>query len=52
MMNMFNPFFDSSEETIDTTIYGTKVNVSMNSINDDHVITVNLINENGDTLSS
>lgn len=54
MMSMFNPFFDSSDsgETIDTTIYGTEVNVSMNSINDDYVITISLINEDGNILNS
>ena len=54
MMSMFNPFFESSNggETIDTTVYGTKVNVFMNSINDDYVITISLINEDGNILNS
>lgn len=49
----FNPFIGSGGgETIDTTIYGARVNVSMNSINNDYVITISLVNEDGNVLNS
>lgn len=48
----FNPFIGGGSETIDTTAYGTRVNVSMNSVNDDYIITISLINEDGNELNS
>lgn len=49
----FNPFAGGGGgETIDTTVYGTGVNVSMNSVNDDYVIIISLINEDGNVLNS
>ena len=52
MSGFFDPFSSGSSSGIDTTVYGTRINISMNSINDDYIITINLINENGDILNS
>lgn len=52
MIGFFDPFSSGGGGTIDTTIYGTKINVSMNSVNDDYVITVSLINEDDSVLNS
>lgn len=51
MIGFFDPFSNGGG-IIDTTIYGTKVSVSMNSINNDYVITVSLINEDDSVLNS
>ena len=51
-IGMFNPFDFGGGGGIDTTVYGTRVNASMNSINDDYVITISLINEDGNVLNS
>ena len=52
---MFNPFSiggGGGGIIIDTTAYGTKVNVSMNTSDNDYVITISLLNENDDVLNS
>ena len=46
---MFNPF---SGVIIDTSAYGTKIGVSMNTSDNDYIITVNLINENDEVLNT
>ena len=51
----FNPFAgggNGSEIIIDTSTYGTKISVSMNTSDNDYIITINLINENDEILDS
>ena len=51
----FNPFAgggNGSEIIIDTSTYGTKIGVSMNTSDNDYIITINLINENDEILDS
>ena len=51
----FNPFAgggNGGEIIIDTSVYGTKISVSMNASDNDYIITINLINENNEILDS
>lgn len=51
----FNPFAgggNGGEIIIDTSVYGTKISVSMNASDNDYIITINLINENDEILDS